>query len=154
MKPIATALLLLSLATQPALAAMYRCTDNNGATLYTNDNKAGRNCSLIANDKPVSVIPRFKGGSASTPTPGNFPRVTTEQQQRRDQTRLQALQSEMDDETRKLSAAKNELAKAKDKLNGQPETPEQQQQLQLLQDQVDQHQRNIDALQQEMARIR
>ena len=154
MKRLAFALISLSLMTLPAHAAVFKCTAKNGRIVYTNDRDAGKNCTPVSTEQNLSTIPAFRGGRSgggSVSSPSSFPRVSGEEQRVRDQGRRETLQSEMDEETRKLSAAKNELAKAQESNNTQPgsTSPEQ---LQQLEETVNQHQRNIDALQQELGK--
>ena len=154
MKRLAFALISLSLMTLPAHAAVFKCTAKNGRIVYTNDRDAGKNCTPVSTEQNLSTIPAFRGGRSgggSVSSPSSFPRVSGEEQCVRDQGRRETLQSEMDEETRKLSAAKNELAKAQESNNTQPgsTSPEQ---LQQLEETVNQHQRNIDALQQELGK--
>ena len=156
MKRFLLALIPLSLMTLPAHAAVFKCTAKNGRIVYTNDRDAGKNCSQVSSEQNLSTIPAFRGGRSSgggsVSSPSTFPRVSGEEQRVRDQGRRETLQSEMDEETRKLSTAKNELAKAQESNNTQPNSVSQEQ-LQQLEEQVNQHQRNIDALQQEMGKI-
>ena len=156
MKRFLLALVSLGLMAAPAHAAVFKCTGKNGRTIYTNDRDAGKNCSQVSSEQNLSTIPAFRGGRSSgggsVSSPSTFPRVSGEEQRVRDQGRRETLQSEMDEETRKLSAAKNELAKAQESNKTQPDSVSQEQ-LQQLEEQVNQHQRNVDALQQEMGKI-
>ena len=156
MKRLAFALIPLSLMALPAHAAVFKCTAKNGRIVYTNDRDAGKNCTPVSTEQNLSTIPAFRGGrgggGGSVSSPSSFPRVSGEEQRVRDQGRRETLQSEMDEETRKLSAAKNELAKAQESNNTQPGSVPQEQ-LQQLEEQINQHQRNVDALQQELGKI-
>ena len=156
MKRLAFALISLSLMTLPAHAAVFKCTAKNGRIVYTNDRDEGKNCTPVSTEQNLSTIPAFRGGRSgsggSVSSPSSFPRVSGEEQRVRDQGRRETLQGEMDEESRKLSAAKNELAKAQESNNTQPgRVP--QEQLQQLEETVNQHQRNVDALQQELGKI-
>ena len=156
MKRLAFALISLSLMTLPAHAAVFKCTAKNGRIVYTNDRDEGKNCTPVSTEQNLSTIPAFRGGRSggggSVSSPSNFPRVSGEEQRVRDQGRRETLEGEMNEETRKLSAAKNELAKAQESNNTQPGSVPQEQ-LQQLEETVNQHQRNVDALQQEMGKI-
>lgn len=156
MKRLAFALISLSLMTLPAHAAVFKCTAKNGRIVYTNDRDEGKNCTPVSTEQNLSTIPAFRGGRSgsggSVSSPSSFPRVSGEEQRVRDQGRRETLQGEMDEESRKLSAAKNELTKAQESNNTQPGSVSQEQ-LQQLEETVNQHQRNVDALQQELGKI-
>ena len=156
MKRILLALVSLGLMAAPAHAAVFKCTAKNGRIVYTNDRDEGKNCTPVSTEQNLSTIPAFRGGRSggggSVSSPSSFPRVSGEEQRVRDQGRRETLQGEMDEESRKLSAAKNELAKAQESNNTQPGSVPQEQ-LQQLEEQINQHQRNVDALQQELGKI-
>lgn len=154
-----------------AQATVYRCTDEQGRTTYTNDRSAGSSCVPLSRDLPVSTVPSSTPAAApaSTPRPAagssSFPRVTPETQRARDDSRRQLLQEE-------LKAEENSLAEARQKLQAEEErdAPEDRnarvdgrstinqgkrnERLQPYRNQVELHERNIEALNKELSRLR
>jgi hypothetical protein len=136
---------------------MYKCTDANGATTYTNrkDKTPGKQCTVLTQDKAVSTFAAPKASRASTPTPEGFPRVNSETQKGRDDGRRQILGGEMQTEQEKLEEAKQKLAEQEAiREGGEKNYQRVLDRLKPYQEEVDLHQRNIDALQQEIDNLR
>lgn len=140
--------ILLSLAAPVAATAstLYKCTDDSGVVLYTNQKTSKRDCSVIS----VLVPPAPRGSgtpaaaprAAATPTPADFPRVSGSEQKARDTDRRAILE-------RELAAEQASLDKAKLALGPQPaQAPA------AARDTVALHERNVEALNKELAKLR
>jgi hypothetical protein len=73
--------LLLLLPFAAAANTLYKCTDESGVTLYTNQKTAKKNCTVMSYQAPPAAPAAPAAGGAkprasATPTPGDFPRVT------------------------------------------------------------------------------
>ncbi|NJD34782.1 MAG: DUF4124 domain-containing protein [Betaproteobacteria bacterium] len=129
---------------------LYKCTDGSGAVLYTNQKTAKKNCTVLSYQAPPAV-PGSPDGSgarprpAATPTPGDFPRVSGNDQRARDGDRRAILDKELANEQQSLEKAKKALFDA----GNQP--PEK---LQPLRDTVALHERNIGSLKKELGNLR
>jgi hypothetical protein len=113
---------------------LYKCTDKATETvLYTNQRVQGRQCTVVSTYKPAAV-PNSAGTKkvSATPTPGDFPRVSSDVQKERDGGRRTILEQELATEQRNLAEAKKADNGNKAQL----------------------HERNITALQKEIANLR
>ena len=129
---------------------LYKCTDDTGLVLYTNQKTGNRNCVVLSVQVPGppaggrtrgnGVSPAPTGGKAATPTPANFPRVTDSEQRNRDGDRRAILDRELAIEQANL-----------DKVRAQ--TPASTDVRQAWQDSISLHERNIEALKKEIARL-
>lgn len=143
------ACLTLLVAVPAAANTLYRCTDNGGVVLYTNQKGQGKNCTVLS----VIVPPAPKtAGAASTrstpsaPTPPDFPRVSSEQQQSRDNDRRAILERELATERGHLDTAKRQVDAAAKGAGAAS--------LQSARDAIALHERNIEALTREMGKLR
>jgi hypothetical protein len=137
--------LLLPLAA--AANTLYKCTDQSGVTLYTNQKTAKKNCTVLSYQPPPPA-PAASGTrprASATPTPADFPRVSGSEQKSRDGDRRAILDKELANETQNLEKAKKTLFDA----GAQP--PDK---LQPLRDSVALHERNIEALKKELGNLR
>lgn len=146
MKPYLTAVL-PALALLPVAAdanTLYKCTDDSGVVLFTNQKPARRDCVVLSHQAQgtVSGAPRQK---ASTPTPADFPRVSGSEQKARDNDRRAILDKELANELQGLETAKKSLLDA----GTQPADK-----LQPLRDAVALHERNVEALKKELGNLR
>ncbi len=146
MKPYLTAVL-PALALLPVAAdanTLYKCTDDSGVVLFTNQKPARRDCVVLSHQAQgtVSGAPRQK---ASTPTPADFPRVSGSEQKARDNDRRAILDKELANELQGLETAKKSLLDA----GSQPADK-----LQPLRDAVALHERNVEALKKELGNLR
>lgn len=140
---------LLCLADAAGAATLYRCTDSAGSVLFTNQKPPGRSCVVLSHQADAAApaataaVPRQR--AAASPTPGDFPRVSGDQQKARDGDRRAILDKELATEQRNLATAKKALADAGGAV---PErvTP--------LRDAVQLHERNIEALTKELGKLR
>lgn len=126
---------------------LYKCTDDSGATLYTNQKTAKKNCSVLSYQPPppAPAAAGTKPRASATPTPGDFPRVSGNDQKARDGDRRAILDKELANEMQNLEKAKKALFDA----GSQP--PEK---LQPLRDTTALHERNIESLKKEIGNLR
>jgi len=126
---------------------LYKCTDESGVTLYTNQKTAKKNCTVLSYQPPppapaaVGAKPR----ASATPTPADFPRVSGSEQKARDGDRRAILDKELANESQNLEKARKTLVEA----GAQPPAK-----LQPLRDTVALHERNIEALKKELGNLR
>ncbi len=150
MKP--TLLLSLLCLAGPALAdTLYKCTDADGRTTYTNNKGAAKNCVVISRDKPVSTFsaPRAQ---PNAPTPGDFPKVGAGEQKARDGDRRAILEQELASEQKSLDEAKKTLAQQEAAVPaGQAKSADR---LKSYQDTVQLHERNVEALKKELGNLK
>ncbi len=130
---------------------LYKCTDESGVVLYTNQKTAKKNCTVLSYQAPPAP-PAQPAGSGAKPraaatltTPGDFPRVSGGEQKARDGDRRAILDKELANETQNLEKAQKALFDA----GKQP--PDK---LQPLRDTAALHERNIDALKKELGNLR
>jgi len=151
MKPRTLLLPLLCLA-GPALAdTLYKCTDAEGRTTYTNNKGGGKNCAVISREKPVSTysVPKAQ---PNAPTPSDFPKVAAGEQKARDGDRRAILEQELASEQKNLDEAKKTLGQQEAAAPaGQARSPDR---LKPYQDTVQLHERNIEALKKEMGSLK
>lgn len=112
-------LALLFLLPVTAGAEIFECMEPSGNKLFTSDPKEARakGCkamnlgppNTISGTKPQSQ-PKPASGSASIPTPKDFPRVDKDTQKARDNDRRRLLEQELTNEEKLLAQAKKELA--------------------------------------------
>ena len=142
-------LLAISLLLPPAAVAstLYKCTDESGVVLYTNQKTSNKSCTVLSQQSP----PPSSGGtgtkqrSAAMPSPGDFPRVSGSEQKARDSDRRAILEKELADELQNLDKARKALLDA----GNQP--PEK---LQALRETVALHERNVESLKKELGNLR
>jgi hypothetical protein len=137
--------LLLALPFPAAASTLFKCTDDSGVVLYTNQKTAKKNCTVLSVQVPPPP-PRSSAGSAprasATPTPAGFPRVSGDEQKARDTDRRAILE-------RELAAEQTSLDKARQGLGANPaQAP------QPVRDSVALHERNIEALNKELSKLR
>jgi hypothetical protein len=133
---------------------LYKCTDSDGHTTYTNQKANAKTCSVLIQDKPVSTFapPKVK---SNTPTPGDFPKVSPEAQKNRDGDRHHILDDEVNAERKKLDEAKKALAEQEaTREGGERNYQKYLDRIKPYQDEVELHQRNLDSLQKELGKLR
>lgn len=131
-----------------AANTLYRCTDSAGVVLYTNQKTSKTGCTVLSQMQAPATssgpsMPRAR--ASSTPTPGDFPRVSNVEQKFRDSDRKAILDKELANEMQNLEKAKQSYAAA----GSQPA-----EKLQGLRDVVVLHERNIEALKKELGNLR
>jgi hypothetical protein len=129
---------------------LYKCSDSEGRTTYTNQKTAGKTCTVLSQDKPISTFAAPKT-RASTPTPEGFPRVNSETQRSRDGDRRKILEEEMRAEQQKLEGAKKSLAEQEATREGNEKNYQRVlDRLKPYQEEVQLHERNVESLQKEL----
>ena len=152
--------LLLALIASVAQAdTLYKCTDSQGHTTYTNQKTAGTSCIILSQDKPVSTFstPSRSPTStrAATPTPGDFPKVGNGQQKARDNDRRSILEEELSAEQKKLDSARKALSEQEAiRLGDERNYQRVLDRLKPYQETVQLHERNIEALRKELANLK
>lgn len=150
-----SALLLLP----PAAGAdtLYKCNDETGQVLYTNQKGAAKNCTVLSRDQPIST---FTSPPRARPA-ADFPRVAADQQKARDNDRRAILEQELGNEQKQLDEAKKVLAEQEGRVEpternvgGGINGAKVQQRVQPYRDKVQLHERNIEALKKEMANLK
>lgn len=147
---------LLLLATLPAQAEIYKCTDNTGHVTYSNVSSKG--CARLNLD-PISTVPNA-ASSARNPTPSSFPRVEENTQKARDNDRRKILEQEQATEQKSLEEAKKKLAEGEIALpqermqGGAINQAKVQERVKPLKDQVALHERNLEAIRKELQNLR
>lgn len=147
MKPLLLAVSLLS-----PLAAMantlYKCTDESGVVLYTNQKAPSKRC-IVLSHTPTPAAANGSSGSkartATAPTPADFPRVSGSEQKSRDTDRKAILDKELATEAQNAEKARKALQEA----GNQP--PDK---LQALRDTLALHERNVESLKKELGSLR
>ena len=128
-------------------STLYKCTDDSGVVLYTNQKTPNKSCTVLSQQTPPQ--PPGSGATrqrpASVPTPGDFPRVSGSEQKTRDSDRRAILDKELANELLNAEKAKKALFDA----GGQP--PDK---LQALRDAVALHERNVESLKKEIGNLR
>ena len=146
MKILLPALLLVASSTSAA-NTLYKCTDESGVVLYTNQKTAKKTCIILSQQAPAAAPSNnaAKARPAATPTPGDFPRVSGSEQKARDSDRHAILDKELANELQNVEKAKKALFDA----GNQPADK-----LQPLRDTVALHERNVGSLKKEIGNLR
>jgi hypothetical protein len=133
---------------------LYKCTDDSGVVLYTNQKGTGKNCTVLGRDQSVSSVPATRPASRNA-SPGDFPRVDGETQRGRDGDRRKILDQELATEQENLDKAKQALAEQESIRNGDERNYQKVlDRLQPFKDAVALHERNIDALRRELGNLK
>ncbi|HTH95625.1 MAG TPA: DUF4124 domain-containing protein [Rhodocyclaceae bacterium] len=111
---------------------LYKCSDNSGTVLFTNQRTGGKNCIVLSSIRSGANFSSLPRKASANPTPGDFPRVSNDTQKERDNTRRTILEQELSNEQQGLDAAQKENNASKVVL----------------------HQRNIAALQKEIGNLK
>lgn len=158
MKPMLFPVLLV-LPFSAAANTLYKCADESGQVLYTNQKGAGKNCTILSRDQPISSVPAVK--PRATPTPSDFPRVSPEQQKSRDGDRRAILEQELGNEQKQLEESKRALAEQEGRVEptervvgGAINQAKVEQRLQAYRDRAALHERNIEALRKELGNLK
>jgi len=155
MRKICQVALALFLTSGLAQAAIYKCVDSQGRVTYTNDSTNSKGCSQLDDDLPVSSVPSL-GVPKSAPAPAaDFPKVSSEQQRARDDSRRGILEKELASEEEALSAARQALQEQDGiRLGDERNYQKKLDRLKPFKDQVELHERNVEALKQEISNLR
>lgn len=149
MKPI-LALLAIAAAAPAAANVLYKCTNDSGVVLYTNQKATGKKCEVLSRSPvppaPTSAAPSGnRPRAAAQPSPADFPKVSGNEQKARDSDRRAILDKELATETANLDKARKDLLAAA----SQPADAQR-----TLKDTVTLHERNIEALKKEIGNLR
>jgi hypothetical protein len=126
-------------------STLYKCTDDSGVVLYTNQKTSKKSCIVLSQQSPAPTVNGAKPRPAATPTPGDFPRVSGNEQKVRDGDRRSILDKELANELQNVEKAKKALFDA----GSQPVDK-----LQPLRDTVALHLRNVESLKKELGNLR
>ena len=125
---------------------LYKCTDESGVVLYTNQKAPKKSCIVLSHQAaPAPATGPAKPRASATPTPGDFPRVSGSEQKARDGDRRAILDKELANELQNTEKAKRALQEA----GNQPADK-----LQPLRDTVALHERNVESLKKELGNLR
>ena len=148
----AAALALASAADALAQSVTYRCVDTGGRSTYTNvkEEMTGKKCTLVSRE--VSVVPAQSPPSAR---PAETSSKAAPAPSSRAADRRKILEEELNDEQKRLAAAKQQLAdqqaiRTGDERNYQKVLDR----LKPFQDSVEQHEKNIAQLKRELSSLR
>ena len=149
MKPLLLALpLLMPLAA--SASTLYKCTEESGVVLYTNQKSPKKHCVVLSHSPvpapaaaPASGAPKPR--ASATPTPADFPRVSGNEQKTRDNDRRALLDKELANETQHAEKAR----KAVQEAGNQPADK-----MQALRDTLALHERNVESLKKELGSLR
>lgn len=141
--------LLLSLLLPFAATAntLYKCTDDSGVVLYTNQKTTKKSCTVLSYQAPPAAPAgnAARPRAAATPTPTGFPRVSGSEQKARDSDRRSILDQELASEMQSAEKARKAL---QDAGNQPPDK------LQPLRDTLALHERNVESLKKELGNLR
>jgi len=158
--PLAAALLLF-LAPTAAADTLYKCQEDDGRVIYTNQ-KGNKKCDVIVQDKPVSTFTptQMEEKPAARARSKGFPRVDDQQQRTRDMMRRGILEREMTAELNSLEAAKLELKRAEEDFPGEERVSggginasKRNQRLQPFKEKVELHERNLESIRKEISNL-
>jgi hypothetical protein len=134
-----------------AQADIYKAIDADGHVTYSNSPmKGGKKLNL----EPLPTMLPYKD------TSGNFPKVDSETQKNRDDTRRKILQDELANEEKLLAESKKNLEEASPEvytgIDGKTyrNVEKYDAKVKALQDQVDLHEKNVTALKTELSKLR
>ena len=141
--------------TAAAQAEMWKCTDADGNTRYTNVRAEIKGCKPL-NLEPLNTAPApAQAPRAQQQKPANFPSVDSETQKQRDAGRRKILEQEMAQEQQQLDAAKKKLAEQQDvRLGNEKNYARVEERLKPFEVAVKLHESNIESLKRELANIK
>ncbi len=150
------------LAAGPGLADIYKYTDSNGVTTYTNIKPEGKQKPELIISGPQEAAPpppaQEKKRASKTPTPNNFPKVDNQVQSQRDAKRREILMTELDQEKQALENAHMLYEEEKNKpevyraANGKTfrNVAKYEEKLRIIEAEIQAHERNIELLNKEL----
>ncbi len=137
---------------------LYKCTDDSGVVLYTNQKGGAKRCTILSKELPVTTLATPKANNATNaakPSPGDFPRVDGETQRGRDNDRRRILEQEYNTEQQNLDKARKALAEGEaTRLADEKSYGKYLDRVQALKDNVALHERNLEALKRELANLK
>lgn len=150
------------LVTYASYADIYKYTDSNGVTTYTNIKpEANKKADLIISgpkSTEPAIPPQEKKPAVKTLSPSGFPKVDSQTQSLRDQKRREVLMSELSQEKQALDNAKQLYEEAQNTpevykgANGKTfrNVAKYEEKLRLLEAEIQAHERNIQLLNKEL----
>jgi hypothetical protein len=137
----------------PAGAEMWKCTDRDGNTRYTNVKAEATGCTAL-NLEPMNTA-KPPAARTQQPAPVSFPSVDSATQRQRDAGRRKILEQELAQEQQELTSAQKALAEQKEiRLGSERNYARVEERLAPYEDRVKQHQANVDSLRRELATIK
>lgn len=139
----------------PAHAEVWKCVDTDGHVTYTNNKANTKGCQPLTVDLPVSTVPAAKPAPrAPATTPQTFPRVDSDTQKSRDDSRKRILEDELAKEEQALQQARQALSEGEAvRLGDERNYQKYLDRIQRLKDTVSLHERNVEALKRELANL-
>ncbi|MBU0620511.1 MAG: DUF4124 domain-containing protein [Gammaproteobacteria bacterium] len=139
-----------------AQAEIYKRVDEDGHVTYSSTPIKG------AKKLHLEPLPTMAPPPKARSTPGDFPRVNSETQERRDDTRRKILEDELATETEALEEARARLKEGQDtpEVSKGPDgqtyrnVAKYQEKVAALQEEVDAHEKNVEALKTELANLK
>jgi hypothetical protein len=134
-----------------AQAEIYKYVDKDGHVTYSNvPIKGAKKITL----DPINTVPASRARSEAS-SPSDFPKVDSDTQRRRDDTRRKVLEDELAAERKMLEEAKKALAEQEAvRLGNERNYQKFLDRVQPYKDTVTLHEKNIDALQKEIANLK
>ncbi|MBI3525485.1 MAG: DUF4124 domain-containing protein [Betaproteobacteria bacterium] len=156
-----TAFLLSMLGQATAIAdTLYKCTDDTGVVLYTNQKGTAIKCTVLSRDQPISTFPAPRHTQRSA-TPSDFPRVDGGLQRDRDAERRKILEQELATEQQNLEKSRKELGEQEAMIlphersaGGVVDQAKVQERIDAYRSKAQLHERNIVALKSELANLK
>ena len=147
-------LLLIGISSVAEADTLYKCKDESGVVLYTNQKGTSKKCTVLSSDQPITTIPAQRPASR-TPTPGDFPRIDGETQRGRDGDRRKILEQELAVEQSNTDKARKALSEGEaTRLSDEKNYQKYLDRVQSLKDNVVLHERNVEALKRELANLK
>ena len=142
-----------------AQGVIYKCTPPGGSTEYT-DVYRGSFCKAM--DLPGTQVPAPARRQATPPraaapvaSPGDFPRVDSNEQRARDADRRAILEDELKTETQKLTELRRDFNGGEPERRGDERNyAKYQERVAAMRDSISRSEKNVDALKREIANIR
>ncbi|BEV06809.1 DUF4124 domain-containing protein [Methylophilus sp. DW102] len=143
-------------------ADIYKYTDSNGVTTYTNIKPEGKNKAELIISGPRTAEPpppaREKKANVKTPSPADFPKVDNQTQNQRDQKRRELLMNELSQEKQALENARLLYEEAQNTpevyrgANGKTfrNVAKYEEKLRVIEAEIQAHERNIELLNKEL----
>lgn len=139
----------------PAHAEVWKCIDADGHVTYTNNKGNTKGCQPLTVELPVSTVPAVRPPPrAPATTPQTFPRVDSDTQKSRDDSRKRILEDELAKEEQALQQARQALSEGEAvRLGDERNYQKYLDRIQRLKDTVSLHERNVEALKRELASL-
>lgn len=146
--------LFLGMSTCAQADTLYKCKDESGVVLYTNQKSNSRKCTVLSSEQPITTIPAARPPLRNA-TPGDFPRIDGETQRGRDGDRRKILEQELSAELVNLDKARKALAEGEAaRASDEKSLQKYLDRVQGLKDSVALHERNVDALKRELLNLK